>query len=228
MSSISADGEEGPRSTRRRLCPSYFARRRRDALGGSPHDCESPISDVTTSPPPTVPAALVGELFQTQGRLDIIVAAHAHPSEHDLTTATAQKAQPSWAVKVRSILSLVQPLAQHHQAAPPRPSPDGSIAVVHPQTTSTPDGEYLGALSARRSAGELLPTLPVSSPFSSAIKRARSVARFSTPKGIPTIVALRRRPYLVSTVDQRGIPYLLLGISRLHQSLPWSIATAHQ
>ena len=61
---------------------------------------------------PLQPAALVDEVIDAYGRLDIIVAVHARSSSYDLAATTADELDRCWAVNVRSVVLLAKRFAQ--------------------------------------------------------------------------------------------------------------------
>lgn len=101
------------------------------ATGFTPHDAEMPwgvqplgelpfavhdhdLEDAAT------PGALIDEVIAQHGRLDIVAAAHARSSHHDLADVTADELDRCWAANVRSMVLLAQRFAAVHQP----PSPD--------------------------------------------------------------------------------------------------------
>ena len=99
------------------------------ASGWPPHDAEMPWG----SPPamnwpfplgrhdlehPDAPAALVDEVIERHGRLDVVVAVHARSSSTPLAEVDATELDRCWAANVRSIVLLAQRFATHHEREP--------------------------------------------------------------------------------------------------------------
>lgn len=106
------------------------------ATGWTPHDEQQPwgTAEPTTgdSTPgdaleihqhdlatPEAPAALVDEVVERHGAIDLVVAAHAHSSSLPLAAVTADELDRSWAVNVRSIVLLARRFAQRHDPGRP-------------------------------------------------------------------------------------------------------------
>lgn len=86
--------------------------------GGNPADLPVGVERHDLADP-AGPAALVDAVVARHGALDVIVAAHARSSDHDLAGTTAAELDATWAVNVRSIVLLAQRLAAVHD--PTRP-----------------------------------------------------------------------------------------------------------
>lgn len=100
------------------------------ASGWPPHDEEQPwgTSPLDAGPlavqrddlaDPAVPAALVDDVVERHGAIDIVVAVHARSSSQDLATVTAAELDASWAVNVRSVVLLARRFAERHDPARP-------------------------------------------------------------------------------------------------------------
>ena len=66
----------------------------------------------------SVPAALVDEVVERHGRIDMVAAVHARSSHSDLDSVSADELDQCWAANVRSIVLLAQRFAAVHQAPP--------------------------------------------------------------------------------------------------------------
>lgn len=108
------------------------------ATGWPPHDAEMPWGeDPLDELPfpvgrhdledPAAPAALVDEVVERHGRIDIVVAAHARSSSNDLAAVTAEELDRCWAANVRSIVLLAQRFADRHTPAPAGEPPTGRM-----------------------------------------------------------------------------------------------------
>ncbi|MEZ5142949.1 MAG: SDR family oxidoreductase [Acidimicrobiales bacterium] len=100
------------------------------ATGWSAHDEAAPWgSDPPSDPPvplhqhdlgrPDAPRALVDEVVDHHGGLDIVVACHARSSAQSLAAVTADELDRSWAVNVRSVVVLARRFTERHD--PTRP-----------------------------------------------------------------------------------------------------------
>lgn len=102
------------------------------ATGWTPHDAEMAWgADVDAPAPvgyelderdledPHAPGALVDEVFERHGQLDIVVAAHARSSTQPLDEVTVTELDRCWAANVRSIALLAQRFGRRHD--PERP-----------------------------------------------------------------------------------------------------------
>lgn len=105
------------------------------ASGWPPHDAEMPWGSPTEPswPFPTgrhnlehpdAPAALVDEVVERHGRLDVIVAAHARSSSSSLDEVDAAELDRCWAANVRSVVLLARRFAMHHR---PRSASSGRM-----------------------------------------------------------------------------------------------------
>jgi len=107
------------------------------ATGWPLHDAEMPWGNETiTAPFPIAqhnleladaPAALVDEVVDAHGRLDIVVAVHARSSSQSLHSLTADELQRSWSANVQSVLLLAQQFAARHEPAPSLQPPTGRM-----------------------------------------------------------------------------------------------------
>ncbi len=100
------------------------------ATGWQPHDDEMPwgARPVATSrfpieahdfADPAAPAALIDEVIDRHGAIDIVLAVHARSSHQSLADVTAAELDLCWAVNVRSIVLLAQRFAERHDPARP-------------------------------------------------------------------------------------------------------------
>jgi 3-oxoacyl-[acyl-carrier protein] reductase len=102
------------------------------ATGWTPHDAEMTWgADIDAPVPvdyvleerdledPHAPGALVDEVIERHGQLDIVVAAHARSSTQSLGEVTVAELDRCWAANVRSIVLLAQRFGQVHD--PERP-----------------------------------------------------------------------------------------------------------
>ena len=129
------------------------------ATGWSPHDAEmpwgeSPLDDLPFSlgrhdlENPGAPAALIDEVVDREGRIDIVVAVHARSSSDPLSTVTADELDRCWAVNVRSIVLLAQRFADRHQPAAAGQPPTGRMLwFTSGQHLGPMDGEIAYAVS---------------------------------------------------------------------------------
>ena len=76
---------------------------------------------------PDVPPALIDEVADRHGRIDVVVAAHARSSHVGLDAVEAAELDRCWAVNVRSIVLLAQQLARRHRPAPADLPPAGRL-----------------------------------------------------------------------------------------------------
>lgn len=108
------------------------------ATGWPPHDAdmpwgETPLADMPFPvdrrdlEDPAAPAALVDEIVDREGRLDIVVAVHARSSHAAFDAVTAEELDRCWAANVRSVVQLAQRFAQRHRPAPAAESPAGRM-----------------------------------------------------------------------------------------------------
>lgn len=100
------------------------------ASGWPAHDEEMPWggADIPDTPyevevrdleAPDAPAALVDEVVDRHGALDVVLAVHARSSHHDLAAVTVEELDRSWAANVRSIVLLAQAFAARHDPSRP-------------------------------------------------------------------------------------------------------------
>lgn len=68
---------------------------------------------------PDAPAALVDEVVDRHGALDILVAAHARSSSQGLADVTAAELDRCWAANVRSVVLLAQRFSERHDPSRP-------------------------------------------------------------------------------------------------------------
>ncbi len=109
------------------------------ATGWSPHDVEMPWG---SGQPASLPAlqiaehdlampgasvAVVDQVVEQHGRLDIVVAVHARSSDGGLAEVTEDELDRCWAANVRSIVMLAQRFAQVHQPPPADRPPIGRL-----------------------------------------------------------------------------------------------------
>jgi 3-oxoacyl-[acyl-carrier protein] reductase len=126
------------------------------ATGWPPHDAEMPWG----SPPaaswpfslgrhdlgqPDAPAALIDEVIDRHGRLDVVVAAHARSSSASLADVDADDLDRCWAANVRSIVLLAQRFAERHRRA--SASSGRMIWFTSGQHLAPMDGEIAYAVS---------------------------------------------------------------------------------
>lgn len=102
------------------------------ATGWPSHDAEMPWGSPALTVPfpvarhdleqPETPEALVDEVVEAHGRIDILVAVHARSSSQTLARLTVEELDRSWAANVRSVLLLAKRFAERHEP-PDRPEP---------------------------------------------------------------------------------------------------------
>lgn len=132
------------------------------ATGWPPHDAEMPWGEQDVGGPfpisrhdledPDTPAALVDEVCEANGRIDIVAAVHARSSHQSLEELTVEELDRTWNANVRSILLLAKQFAARH--VPPRPeqSPTGRMLWftsgqhLAPMDTELPYAASKGAL----------------------------------------------------------------------------------
>ena len=61
---------------------------------------------------PAVPSQLIGEVIETHGALDVVLAVHAQSSSSSLFETTATELDSAWAVNVRSVVLLARHFAE--------------------------------------------------------------------------------------------------------------------
>ena len=97
---------------------------------------------------PRVPGALIDEVVDEHGRIDIVVATHARSSHQPLTEVTAAELDRCWAANVRSVVLLAQRFTERHEPAPAEESPTGRmIWFTSGQHVAPMDGEIAYAVS---------------------------------------------------------------------------------
>ncbi len=108
------------------------------ATGWPSHDVEMPWGAVALADlpftvgthdleDPEVPAALVDEVIDRHGRLDLVVAVHARSSHQSFADVTAAELDRCWAANTRSVVLLAQRFAQRHVPTPPDLAPRGRM-----------------------------------------------------------------------------------------------------
>lgn len=129
------------------------------ATGWAPHDAEMPWGEDPLTDQrfpvgqhdledPNVPAALVDEVVETHGRLDVLIAVHARSSDMTFARVDATELDRCWAANVRSIVLLAQRFAERHEAAPADRPPTGRmIWFTSGQHLAPMDGEIAYAVS---------------------------------------------------------------------------------
>jgi 3-oxoacyl-[acyl-carrier protein] reductase len=130
------------------------------ATGWSPHDVEMPwgVGQTVSLPSidlaqhdlaePGVATALVDEVVERHGRLDIVIAVHARSSEGGLSEVTEVELDRCWAANVRSVVMLAQRFAQVHEPPPADRAPIGRMVwFTSGQALSPMDGELAYAVS---------------------------------------------------------------------------------
>jgi 3-oxoacyl-[acyl-carrier protein] reductase len=96
------------------------------ATGHPVHDAEMPWGEQPLGDLPfpvhqhdledaAVPAALVDEVVERHGRIDLVAAVHARSSNSDLDAMSTHELDRCWAANVRSILQLAQRFGAVHQ-----------------------------------------------------------------------------------------------------------------
>lgn len=104
----------------------------------SEHDLESP----------EVATAVVDEVVDAHGRLDIVIATHARSSSQSLADVDAVELDRCWAVNVRSVVLMARRFAQVHDPAPPGMAPTGRLIwFTSGQHLGPMDGEIAYAVS---------------------------------------------------------------------------------
>ena len=108
------------------------------ATGWSPHDAEMPWGEQPLGPlpfevgchdleDPAVPGALIDEVIELHGRLDIVAAVHARSSDQSLDEVGVDELDRCWAANVRSVVLLAQRFAQRHVSIPSSQPPVGRM-----------------------------------------------------------------------------------------------------
>jgi 3-oxoacyl-[acyl-carrier protein] reductase len=129
------------------------------ATGWPPHDAEMPWGEQALEPlpfevarhdleDPAVPAALVDEVVELHGRLDIVAAVHARSSHASLDEVVADELDRCWAANVRSVVLLAQRFAQRHVSVPSSEPPVGRMLwFTSGQHLAPMDGEIAYAVT---------------------------------------------------------------------------------
>lgn len=129
------------------------------ATGWPPHDAEMPWGAQPLDSLPfevsrhdledrAVPSALVDQVVERHGRLDIVVATHARSSDGSLDEVESDELDRCWAVNVRSIVLLAQRFAQRHVSVPSSEPPIGRMLwFTSGQHLGPMDGEIAYAVS---------------------------------------------------------------------------------
>jgi len=106
--------------------------------GWPPHDEEMPWASVPLPAQPfgvgrhdledpEAPAALIDDVVERHGAIDIVVAVHARSSHGSIAEVTAAELDRCWAANVRSVVLLAQRFAACHVPAPPDERPRGRM-----------------------------------------------------------------------------------------------------
>ena len=129
------------------------------ATGWPPHDAEMPWGDqpLESLPfdvarhdleDPLVPGALVDEVVELHGRIDVVAAVHARSSHHSLDEVGVDELDRCWATNVRSIVLLAQRFAQRHVSVPSSEPPIGRLLwFTSGQHIGPMDGEIAYAVT---------------------------------------------------------------------------------
>ncbi len=129
------------------------------ATGWPPHDAQMPWGEQPLGQlafdvgrhdleDPSVPGALVDEVFELHGRLDIVAAVHARSSQQSLDDVSAEELDRCWAANVRSVVLLAQRFAQRHVSVPASEPPVGRMLwFTSGQHLGPMDGEIAYAVS---------------------------------------------------------------------------------
>ncbi len=161
------------------------------ATGWPPHDAEMPWGEQPLgSVPfevghhdledPAVPGALVDEVLERHGRLDIVAAVHARSSDRSFDEVTAEELDRCWAANVRSVVLLAQRFARRHVSIPSSEPPVGRMLwFTSGQHLAPMDGELAYALS----KGALH---QMTGSLDHALSRARIIANCINPGPVDT------------------------------------------
>lgn len=129
------------------------------ATGWPPHDAEmpwgaQPLADLPFDlerhdlEDPSVAPALVDEVVEAHGRIDIVAAVHARSSDGSLDEVTVDDLDRCWSANVRSVLLLAQQFARRHVPAPEGEPPIGRMLwFTSGQHLGPMDGEIAYAVS---------------------------------------------------------------------------------
>lgn len=164
------------------------------ASGWPPHDDEMPWGrdrpDAHQGPTftvathdfaqPEVPAALIDEVVDHHGRIDIVAAVHARSSEQSLATVSAEELDRSWAVNVRSIVLLAQRFAEVHRPPPVSEPPTGRMLWFTSGQHLEPMDSTLAYAASKGALQQLTATLD------HALSAARIVANCINPGPVDT------------------------------------------
>ena len=97
---------------------------------------------------PAVPGALIDEVVELHGRIDIVAAVHARSSQQSFEEVSADELDRCWAANVRSVVLLAQRLAQRHVSIPSSEPPIGRMLwFTSGQHLGPMDGEIAYAVS---------------------------------------------------------------------------------
>jgi 3-oxoacyl-[acyl-carrier protein] reductase len=129
------------------------------ATGWSPHDAEMPWGEQPLGSlpfevgrhdldDPTAAGALIDEVVELHGRVDIVAAVHARSSHESLDAVSADELDRCWAVNVRSVVLLAQRFSQRHVSTPSSDPPIGRMLwFTSGQHLGPMDGEIAYAVS---------------------------------------------------------------------------------
>ena len=129
------------------------------ATGWSAHDAEMPWGedpldelafDVAQHDleDPGAPAALIDEVVDVHGRIDVVLAVHARSSHASFSEVSADELDRCWATNVRSVVLLAQRFAERHQAPSAGSTPTGRMLwFTSGQHIGPMDGEIAYAIS---------------------------------------------------------------------------------
>jgi 3-oxoacyl-[acyl-carrier protein] reductase len=129
------------------------------ATGFAPHDAEMPWGEQPLGDLPfevcqhdledaATPGALVDEVINQHGRLDVVAAVHARSSHGGLSNVSADELDRCWAANVRSIVLLAQRFAHVHAPAPSEQRSIGRMLwFTSGQHLEPMDGEIAYAVS---------------------------------------------------------------------------------
>ncbi len=97
---------------------------------------------------PAVPGAIVDDVIERHGRLDIVAAVHARSSHQSFDEVTADELDRCWAANVRSVVLLAQRFAQRHVSVLTSAPPTGRMLwFTSGQHLGPMDGEIAYAVS---------------------------------------------------------------------------------
>lgn len=179
------------------------------ATGWPPHDAEMPWGasgldglryDVGRHDleDPEVPTALVDEVVDTHGRIDIVAAVHARSSHDGFEEVTALELDRCWSANVRSIVLLAQQFARRHEPAPAAAPPSGRMLwFTSGQHIGPMDGEIAYAVT----KGALH---QMTRSVAHALARSRIVANCINPGPVDTGYATGRAHDIVARMFPDG------------------------